>query len=77
MAACRNGVIDKSELRQLLEAVSGVGGAPRSQNWVVDTIVDSVMASFDSEGSNTLSFDEFALLVGHKRNVCFASSPWR
>jgi len=59
----RNGVIDRGELRSLLEAVSGDGQPTRGQGWVVDTILDSVMESFDSGGNNTMSFDDFTLLV--------------
>lgn len=58
-----NGVIDKSELRALLEAVSSTGEASTAQGWVVDAIVDSVMESFDTDGNNTMSFDAFAVMM--------------
>lgn len=67
----RNGVIDRGELRTLLQAVNsgssdgsnGSDGSARAKGWVVDAIVDSVMASFDGAGDNTLHFDDFAALV--------------
>jgi Ca2+-binding EF-hand superfamily protein len=58
-----NGVIDKTELRSLLEAVTGGEQPTTAQGWVVDAIVDSVMASFDSEGNNTICFDDFTRLM--------------
>jgi len=58
-----NGVIDKSELRDLLEAVTGDGSPSKAQHWVVDAIVDSVMASFDCDGTSDLDFPEFARLM--------------
>lgn len=58
-----NGVIDKNELRDLLEGISGDDNTSTAQHWVVDAIVDSVMASFDSEGNNDLTFSDFARLM--------------
>ena len=61
-------MIDKGELRTLLQAVNsgsgaGSGGSTLAQSWVVDAIVDSVMASFDGAGDSTLRFNDFAALV--------------
>lgn len=58
-----NGVIDKNELRDLLEAITGDGTPSTAQHWVMDAIVDSVMASFDSEGNNDLTFADFTRLM--------------
>lgn len=58
-----NGVIDKTELRNLLEDIAGQDSPSTAQHWVVDSIVDSVMASFDSDGSDDLDFADFARLM--------------
>lgn len=55
-----NGVIDKDELRALLESV---GGEPPSQHWLGDDEVDAIFQLYDKDGNGTISFDEFVHLA--------------
>ncbi len=51
-----NGVIDKQELRTLLESVGG--DAPK-EHWLTDSELDSIHQLYDKDHNGTISFDEF------------------
>lgn len=55
-----NGVIDKQELRALLESV---GGEAPSQHWLGDDEVEAIFHLYDHDGNGTISFDEFVHLA--------------
>lgn len=55
-----NGVIDKQELRSLLESVGG--DAPK-EHWLTDTELDAIYQLYDKDSNGTISFDEFVHLA--------------
>ena len=62
LSRCRNGFIDKAELRDLLESTDN-GLQPATQHWLADSVVSSVLQSYDKDGDNQISFEEFCGLV--------------
>ena len=61
---CRNGFISKAELRDLLESTDN-GQQPAPHHWLRDSAVDTMLQSYDKDGDNQISIEEFAMLVRH------------
>jgi len=59
---CRNGYIDKAELHALLESTDN-GLQPATQHWLAESAVDTILKSYDKDGDNQISFEEFTTLV--------------
>eukprot|EP01023_Acetabularia_acetabulum_P044590 TRINITY_DN4480_c2_g2_i1.p1 TRINITY_DN4480_c2_g2~~TRINITY_DN4480_c2_g2_i1.p1 ORF type:complete len:313 (+),score=83.12 TRINITY_DN4480_c2_g2_i1:151-1089(+) len=57
-----NGVIDREELRALLESTES-GSAYLTTRWILDEDVDEIMKVYDVDDSGDISFDEFVKLV--------------
>ncbi|KAK9842761.1 hypothetical protein WJX74_001948 [Apatococcus lobatus] len=57
-----NGVIDKDELKLLLETVEDGFACPTTQ-WIQDNEVEEVMNLYDKTGSGDITFDEFKALA--------------
>jgi Ca2+-binding EF-hand superfamily protein len=60
-----NGVIDRDELRQLLERV-GDGEDEVSMHWLTDEDIAGVMAQYDTNGDGVISFEEFVRMSQDK-----------
>lgn len=58
----RNGVIDREELRTLLESTDGGQQMGDGEHWMSDDEVDRVMRQYSGD-AGVLSFDQFAKLV--------------
>eukprot|EP00884_Botryococcus_braunii_P015389 jgi/Botrbrau1/2533/Bobra.0079s0021.1 len=57
-----NGVIDRNELKILLESLDG-GNENILEQWLTDEDVDKVMAQYDTNRNGVIDFDEFIKLA--------------
>lgn len=57
-----NGYIDKAELHALLESTDN-GLQPATQHWLAESAVDTILKSYDKDGDNQISFEEFTTLI--------------
>lgn len=79
-----NGVIDREELRALLEATDGGQQRGDSSHWMSDDEVDRVMRQYSGD-AGVLTFDQFAKLVRRcdevwlvqHNNTCRTDCRWR
>ncbi|KAL4423154.1 hypothetical protein ABPG77_007807 [Micractinium sp. CCAP 211/92] len=60
-----NGVIDRDELRSLLERVGG-GEDEVPTSWLTDDDVSEVLAQYDTNGDGVISFEEFVRMAQDK-----------
>ncbi len=58
----RSGFIDKDELRHLIQS-SDLGLQPATASWLVDSVVDTVLRSYDKVRASALRMAHFCALM--------------